>query len=242
LRSLLSYLYIAPAVIVITIGFGLVSLALSLFGAPENRLHEIARIWARWLLRLSFVDVEIEGLEKLDPSRNYVLVANHASFMDTPVIIASLPLQFRFFAKLGLFQIPMIGTHLGRAGHFPVDRGNARASLKSMSDAARAIALRNVSVLLFPEGGRSETGHLQDFKEGAAYIAIKSGVPLLPIGIVGTRQVLPMHSLGVRPGKVLLRIGDVIETKDLTLAARHELSERSRQQVAALLHVESHEP
>lgn len=234
MRAIVSYLFIAPAIVAITIGFGLVSLVLSLCGAHENRLHDIARIWARWLLRISFVRVEIEGLEKLDPARNYVLVANHASYMDTPVIVASLPLQFRFFAKLGLFQIPMIGTHLGRAGHFPVDRGNVRASLKSMSDAARAIALRKVSVLLFPEGGRSEQG-LQEFKEGAAYIAIKSGVPLLPIALIGTRQVLPMHTLGVRPGLVRLRIGDVIETKDLTLAERHELSEQARQQVATLI-------
>jgi 1-acyl-sn-glycerol-3-phosphate acyltransferase len=234
LLALLSYLFIAPAIVASTIAFGLVSLVLSLCGARENRLHEIARMWARWLLRLSFVQVEIDGLEKLDPARNYVLVSNHASYMDTPVVIASLPLQFRFFAKLGLFQIPLLGTHLGRAGHFPVDRGNARASLKSMSSAAGAIALRSVSVLLFPEGGRSETG-LREFKEGAAYIAIKSGVPILPIGIVGTRQVLPMHSLGVRPGLVRLRIGDVIETKDLTLAARHELSERARREVGALI-------
>lgn len=234
MRPILSYLFIAPAVIVITIGFGLISLTLSLFKSHENRLHEVARVWAHWLLKLAFVRTEIEGLDKLDLSRNYVLVANHASYMDTPVIIAALPLQFRFFAKLGLFQIPMIGTHLGRAGHFPVDRGNARASLKSMSDAARAIAIRNVSVLLFPEGGRSESG-LQEFKEGAAYIAIKSGVPLLPIGLVGTRQVLPMHSLGVRPGLVRIRIGDVIETRDLPLSARAQVSERARDQVAALI-------
>ena len=234
LRPLLSYLFIAPAIIFITTVFGMLSLCLSLLGARENRLHEIARVWARWLLKLSFVETEVEGLEKLDPARNYVLVANHASYMDTPVVMAHIPLQFRFFAKLGLFQIPLLGTHLGRAGHFPVDRGNVRASLKSMAEAARAISARGVSVLLFPEGGRSEVG-LRDFKEGAAYIAIKAGVPLLPIGLVGTREILPMHSLGVRPGVARVRIGDVIETSGMTLADRNQLSDAARRQVAMLI-------
>ena len=220
--------------IFLTAAFGILSLACSLCGAKEDQLHRIARVWARCVLQVSFVRVDIEGLEKLDPARNYVLVANHASYMDTPVIVASIPLQFRFFAKLGLFQIPLLGTHLGRAGHFPVDRGNARASLRSMADAAKAIAARNLSVLLFPEGGRSEVG-LRDFKEGAAYIAIKSGVPMTPIALAGTRKVLPMHSLAVRPGVVRLRIGDAIETSGMSLSDRNRLSEMARDRVAQMI-------
>jgi 1-acyl-sn-glycerol-3-phosphate acyltransferase len=116
-----------------------------------------------------------------------------------------------------------------------VDRGNARASLKSMSDAAKAIAARNVSVLIFPEGGRSESGELQEFKEGAAYIAIKAGVPLLPIGLVGVRRILPMHSTRVRPGRVRVRIGDPIETSEMSLSDRNQLNLEARRQVAELI-------
>ncbi len=235
LPLLFSYLFIAPAVLLTTTAFGLVSLVCSLCGARENRLHEIARTWSRWLLKVSGIRVQIEGLDKLDPSRSYVLAANHASYMDTPVALAAIPLQFRFFAKLGLFSIPLLGTHLGRAGHFPVDRGNARASLKSMAEAARAISARKVSVLLFPEGGRSESGTLQEFKEGVAYIAIKAGVPLLPIALAGTHQVLPMHSGRVRPGTVRVLIGDLIETTGLSLADRGELTDSARRQIEDLL-------
>jgi len=223
MQFLLSYLFIAPAVIGCTIAMGIVSLIASLFGAHENKLHRIAQSWSRLLLKFSFIRTEVIGLEKLDPNRSYVLAANHQSYMDTPVIMANIPLQFRFFAKLGLFSIPLLGTHLGRAGHFPVDRGNPRASLKSMSDAAKAIAERHASVLVFPEGGRS-LDHLQEFKEGAAYMAIKAGVPAVPVAIVGTREILRMHTSRVRPGSAKLIICDPIDTSHLTIRDRDHLT------------------
>jgi len=164
-----------------------------------------------------------EGVEKLDPEKGYVLVANHSSYMDIPVIMAALPLQFRFFAKQGLFKIPFLGTHLKRAGHIPVARGDARASLKSMSEGARLIRERNVSVLLFPEGGRS-VDKLAEFKEGTAYIAIKATVPAVPIGLEGMRKIMKMHTSFVYPGTVHLRVGDAIETSHLTLRDRESLT------------------
>jgi 1-acyl-sn-glycerol-3-phosphate acyltransferase len=163
-----------------------------------------------------------------------VLVANHESYMDIPAVLALIPLQIRFFAKNGLFRIPLLGGHLKRAGHLPVVRGNPRASLKSLSEGARLMRERGVSVLLFPEGGRSP-GQLREFKEGAAYLAIKAGAPAVPIGIVGTRAVLPMASFHVRPHAVTVRIGDPISTDGLKLDARAELSHTLRNKVAELI-------
>ena len=140
MRFLLSYLYIAPVIFGSTAVMGLISLISSLLGAGEDRLHRLAQIWSNMMLRLAFIRTEVSGLENLDPNQNYVFVANHASYFDTPVMIASLPFQFRFFAKLGLFSIPLMGTHLGRAGHFPVDFDSVRASLKSMAQGARAVS------------------------------------------------------------------------------------------------------
>jgi 1-acyl-sn-glycerol-3-phosphate acyltransferase len=230
---LFSYLFTAPAIILATIVMGTLSLAVSLFGSKENLQHEFARIWSRIILRSGFVQVKCEGVEKLDPQKSYVLVCNHASYMDTPVILASIPLQFRFFAKQGLFHVPLMGTHLKRAGHFAVVFDNPRASLRSMAAGARAIMEKKVSVLLFPEGGRSENG-LTDFKEGAAYIAIKAGVPIVPMGLIGTREVLPMHTLGVRPGTVTLRVGDPIETAHLSLRDRTPLTAELYRRIAEL--------
>ncbi len=107
------------------------------------------------LLAAGFVRVRAEGAEETRPHASYVFVANHGSYMDIPAVLAALPHQFRFFAKKGLFKIPFLGFHLKHAGHLPVDRTNARNSLKSMSEGARIVRERGISVLLFPEGGRS---------------------------------------------------------------------------------------
>ncbi len=210
-----------------------VSLIVSIFDRTGNTQHRVARFWARVLLRLGGIRCAVYGAEKVDPNRAYVLVSNHASYMDTPVIVSAIPLQFRFFAKKGLFSIPFIGWHLGQAGHLQVARGDARASLKSMSEGAKLIRERGVSVLIFPEGGRTEAG-LRPFKEGGAYIAIKAGVPAVPVALVNTRKVLPMHSLMLRPGAVEIHLGDPIETAGMTVQDRGRLNEMLQERVAEL--------
>jgi len=127
-----------------------------------------------------------------------------------------------------------MGWHLRWAGHIPVDRSNARASLKSMGEGARIISQRHISMLLFPEGGRSATG-LRPFKEGAVYIAIKAGVPVVPVAIVGLRALLPMGSGHIRSGRVTVRVGDPIPTTGLKLDARGELTARLHDRIAAML-------
>jgi 1-acyl-sn-glycerol-3-phosphate acyltransferase len=231
LRSLLvSTPLIALATVVMWTG----SMVSSLFDPSGRTQHRMAQIWGKLLLAVSFIRVRVEGLDRIDPHANYVFVANHASYMDIPAILARLPHQFRFFAKKGLFSIPFLGWHLKRAGHLPVDRSNARNSLKSMSEGARIVAERRVSVLLFPEGGRTPEG-LRPFKEGAAYIAIKAGVPVVPMAIGGMRPLLPMGSIHLRSGRAVLRIGEPISTKGLKLHDREALTERMRDAVVQLL-------
>jgi 1-acyl-sn-glycerol-3-phosphate acyltransferase len=228
-----SMLFSTPLLFLATIFMGTVSLLASLVDGSGRSQHAIARVWARMLLAVCFIRVRVEGLEKLDPHASYVFVANHASFMDIPAILARLPYQFRFFAKKGLYKIPFLGTHLKRAGHLPVDRSNVRASLKSMSEGAQYIMQRQISVLLFPEGGRSQHT-LQEFKEGAAYIAIKAGVPAVPMGLVGMRELLPMGAGHIRAGRTVLRIGDPIPTAGLKLSDRGELNQKLHLEVARL--------
>lgn len=232
-RALRSYLWTLPLIALATIVMGTLSVAASFFDRSGNRSHEFARAWARLLLRIGFVHVEVEGMEKLDPSLPYVLVSNHTSYFDTPAVIATIPLQFRFFAKKGLFQIPFLGTHLSRAGHFPIVREDPRASLNVMSDAARRIREQKISVLMFPEGGRSER-RLREFKEGAAHLAIRAQVPTVPVGIVGAREVLRMHTHHVIPGVIRLRVGDPIQTEGMLKGQRHELTRQLLLRVAEL--------
>jgi 1-acyl-sn-glycerol-3-phosphate acyltransferase len=124
--------------------------------------------------------------------------------------------------------------HLSRAGHIPVPREDPRASLRALSDAARILRERGVSVLVFPEGGRTN-GEMREFKEGAAYIAIKAGVPAVPVVLHNTRPILPMGSLIVRPGRVHLEILDPIPTQGLTLHDRARLNADLRARIGAAL-------
>lgn len=231
LRSLL---ITEPLIIAATIVFGAISLTVSFFDPTRRKQNAIARAWARVLLAVSRVKVRVEGLEKIKEDGSYVFVSNHLSYMDTPVALANIPVQFRFLAKRGLFQIPFMGWHLARAGHIPVPRGDARAAVKTMTLAAQVVREQKISLLIFPEGGRSRKGEMRPFMEGAAYIAIRAGVPLVPIGLQGTREVLPYGSGNIRGGAVILRIGDPIPTDQATLRDRVHLTELLRERIIKL--------
>jgi 1-acyl-sn-glycerol-3-phosphate acyltransferase len=231
LRSLL---ITEPLIIAATIVFGAISLTVSFFDPTRRKQNAIARAWARVLLAVSRVKVRVEGLEKIKEDGSYVFVSNHLSYMDTPVALANIPVQFRFLAKRGLFQIPFMGWHLARAGHIPVPRGDARAAVKTMTLAAQVVREQKISLLIFPEGGRSRKGEMRPFMEGAAYIAIRAGVPLVPVGLQGTREVLPYGSGNIRGGAVILRIGDPIPTDQATLRDRVHLTELLRERIIKL--------
>ena len=227
-----TWLFTLPLIVLVTIAMATVSLAVSFFDRTGNRMHDLARVWSRMLLKIAFVRVQTEGMDKLDPASSYVLVANHTSYYDTPIILANVPLQFRFFAKQGLFQIPFLGTHLKRAGHFPVMFDDPRASLKSMLEGARQIKARGLSVLVFPEGGRSLTS-LEEFKEGAAHMAIKAGVPIVPIAVVGARKILPMHGKTIYSGKVRLCVCNPIPTAEMGSRDRAGLTQTALEEISA---------
>lgn len=228
------YLIRALLVALSTIFWGSLSLMLSFFDDTGRKQIEMARRWARSLLTIGGVKVRVEGLERIAPDGSYVIASNHLSYMDTPVVLANIPVQFRFLAKRGLFQIPFLGTHLARAGHIPVPREDPRAAVKTMSTAAEVIRSRGISMLVFPEGGRSRDGTMMPFKEGAAYIAIKAGVPIVPVTLIGTREVLPFGAGRIRPGKVELRIGEPIATGALSLKDRGAVTEEIRRRIVEM--------
>jgi 1-acyl-sn-glycerol-3-phosphate acyltransferase len=231
-----SILVSSPLIVLSTVVLGTLSILASLVDKSGRTQHRLARLWGKILLAVSFIRVRAEGLEKLDPSGTYVFVANHGSLMDIPALLKTLRYEFRFFAKKGLYKIPFLGTHLRRAGHLPVDRSSARASLKSMTEGAHIIAEKQISVLLFPEGGRvSEEEGTREYKEGAAYIAIKAGVPIVPIAIIGMRPLLPMGSLHIKSGRVTVRVGEPISTANLKIGDRVELTQRLAAEIAGML-------
>ena len=140
-------------------------------------------------------------LQHIDPNGSYIFMANHTSYIDTPVVLANISVQFRFLAKRGLFQIPFLGTHLSRAGHIPVPREDPRAAVKTLQLAAETIQQKKISLLIFPEGGRSPDGVLAPFKEGGAYIAIRAGVPVVPLVLMAADTSSPMAAESSSPAK-----------------------------------------
>jgi len=234
-RVLRAFFITDPLIVVATILYGSASFLVSFFDPQKRRQNALERAWGRALLKVSGVKVKVEGLEKIARDGSYIFVSNHLSYMDTPVALGTIPVRFRFLAKRGLFQIPFLGWHLGRAGHIQVPREDARAAVKTMQLAAQVVKEEGISLLIFPEGGRSRTGEMRDFKEGAAFIAIKAGVPLVPVALQGTREILPFGSGVVRSGKVTMRIGDPIPTAGAAAHDRMRLTEEVRHRIVGLL-------
>lgn len=226
-----SGLIFAPLYGLATAGYGLVSMACSRFDATGARQHRVAQAWARMLLRLGGIRVEVEGLENLTPGPQ-VIICNHLSYMDVPVLFAVLPLQFRILAKQGLFKIPFLGGHLRRAQHLPVDQSNVRASMRSLHQAAAAVAA-GLPLFIFPEAGRSFSGAMQPFVPGAFFIAIQAQVPIVPIVLIGTYEILRPTTAHLRPGRARLLIGPPIPTTGLTRHDAPALAQQLHDQMAA---------
>ena len=230
-----AYLITDPFIILSTMFMGTISLASSLFDGRGRLQHKLAQVWGRMLCFAARVRLDVQGAGKVEAGRPYIFVANHASFMDIPVVLKALPVEIRFLAKKSLFSVPFMGWHLHRAGHVPVDLDDPRGAVRTLSAAARLVRESGIPVLLFPEGGRVVKG-LDPFKDGAAYLAIKSGATIVPVGIAGTRHVLPMDRFFfIRPGRVTVRIGDPIPVSGISLKDREALTRRLREAVAGLL-------
>lgn len=220
-----------PLIIVCTAVMGSINLIVALRDTNGDSQLKVARVWARMVLFFGGAKVKTVGREKIEKGVSYVIVSNHVSYMDTPLLLAHLPVNFRFMAKQELFKVPFIGHHLAKAGHISVPLDDWRAALKVLSTVGVILVERGQSVLMFPEGGRSENGELLDFKDGAAYLAIKGEVKILPVCIIGIHAVLPMHSGHMRPGKVTLRIGDPIDVTGLKTSDRADLTERLKHRI-----------
>lgn len=210
-------------------------MAVAVFDHSSRAQIRMARIWARSLLWIVGVKVEVEGLDNVRGIEQCVWASNHVSYMDTPVMLGFIPVQFFFLAKSELFKIPFMGWHLQRAGHVSVPIEDPKASLRTLTQAAKLLKERGVAVLFFPEGGRSESGELQEFKDGAAYIAIKAQVPVIPMALIGIRDILPMNTLDFKRGTVKLRFGKPISTAGLTAQSRTEITTLTRAQIVDML-------
>ncbi|MEX1258621.1 MAG: lysophospholipid acyltransferase family protein [Gemmatimonadota bacterium] len=193
------------------------------------------RAWARAVLRLAGVKVRLLGDERMDWDRPLVVVANHQSWFDVFALAAYLPTKARFVAKQELGRIPIFGKAWKACGHISVDRSDRKQAVESLQHAGRRVRDEKLVMILFPEGTRSPDGRLQPFKKGAFVLAIETGVPLVPLGITGSREVMAKGSFRIHPGEITIRVGEPIGVEGLGHENRDELLKRSRAAVAALI-------
>lgn len=228
-------LAIIPFALFLTLLVSLITLfaTLVLRRGPSS-VQGLAAWWAGSICKASGVEVAVSGTEELEPEKPYIFAANHQSQFDILVLQGFLGIDFRWLAKKELFRVPVWGPAMRRAGYIPIDRSHGRQAIKSLDEAAQKIAA-GTSVVIFPEGTRSKDGRLQDFKAGAMVLAIKSGVPIVPVAIIGTHEILPKGKLLMSPGKVQIRIGRPIATKNCSARDKHDLARISQKAVAELL-------
>ena len=182
--------------------WGTVSVLGSLVSSTGRLQHACMRRWARDNLWLSRVRVEIEGLEHVDPRAPQLFVSNHSGLHDILALAANLPIQFRWVAKKSLFSVPFMGWHMRRSGYIPIDRENPREAARSILEAARTIH-GGVPAIAFPEGTRSRSGELGEFRSGAFALALRAAVPLVPVAVEGSYRVIAPKTLQVNPGVVV---------------------------------------
>lgn len=186
-----------------------VTLLVLLFPRLSDLSMRAGKIWSRSMLRAVGARITYEGLEhKLDSPCVYI--SNHQSMVDVWALISILPNSTRFVAKRELFRIPVFGWVLRSAEFTPVDRGNPAEAIRALSTAAARVRAGR-SIVLFPEGTRSRDGSLRPFKKGAFYLALAAGVPVVPVAITGSFDVLPPGSLRVRPGAVRVSFQPAID-------------------------------
>jgi 1-acyl-sn-glycerol-3-phosphate acyltransferase len=231
----LTYLFFIPLMALATAVFGCLSLLCSLWDRSGRQQHAIARLWARILLWISLSPVKVIHPENLRQPGAAVYICNHLSYMDVPVLFSRLPFQLRILARHDLWKIPFVGWHLNRSGQIPVDSSNIRSSVASLNRGVAALQA-GMPLVVFPDGGRSPDGRVRPFIAGAAWMAIRAGVPIVPLTLVGTHELLPMHVYHLTPRPLLLVAGEPISTEGCTTRDAAALTQRVFETVSSMYH------
>ena len=220
----LTYLVLLPLIALATICFGCVSLIAGLWDKSGRQQHAIARAWANTLLLISLSPVTLVHPERLRPE-TAVYASNHLSYYDTPVLFSRLPFQFRILAKQSLWKIPFVGWYLNRSGQVPIDPKSGRSAIAGLLRGVKTLQA-GLPLFIFPEGGRAADGSMTPFQSGAAFMAIKAQVPLVPLALIGTYELLPIHTYYLLPRPLKIVIGEPIPTTGLTTRDADALTSR----------------
>jgi len=217
--------------VLITVPAALLMIVIVPFDPHGKYAYGIGRFWTWAILRLGGVSLRVIGLDRINPRQPYVFMVNHQSNIDIPVLIQSLTAhQLRWIAKKELLWIPFFGWALWASKHILVDRADPRSAAKSFKTAGERIRV-GLSVVVFPEGTRSRNGSLLEFKKGGLLLALKTGTPIVPVTINGSRRVLPPGAWRLRAGTIEVIISKPIAVKGFRPGNLRELSTQIREAV-----------
>lgn len=201
---------------------------------PRGRMvFRVARAWSHGVLASSGVRLSSDYAVELDPRQRYIFMANHQSLFDIPALIVAAPTETRFLAKRSLFQIPLFGWALAAGGFVSVDRrggGRAHEGFRRALEQLRSGA----SILVFPEGTRSLDGRLLPFKRGGLLLALRSGLPIVPVGVRGTLEIRRRGSYRIDPGPIAVRYGRPIDPGEFGVRELRSLEATLRERIAEL--------
>lgn len=220
----------AIVVVIVTVIGGSAAILISIFDRYSPMIYKgVIQTWSKAILIAANIRAEVSGKENIKPGNSYIVISNHQSHLDIPVLVYNLPLRLTFLAKKELFKIPFFGWGMQAAGVLKVDRSNKSKAVQTLKKAERIIVERKFSVMAFPEGTRSNDGAIHDFKKGSFVMAISTGLPILPVSIKGTYDMLPKKKLQIKPGKVRVKIYPPIDTREYRLEDRQDLVKKSHQ-------------
>lgn len=194
-----------PIFAVATIVMGLGSSIAAVFDRSGRTSHQFAKYWSRFIFWGVGIDVQLKGVENIPSNQAVIFAANHQSTLDIPAMFGYLPAQFRIMAKQILFRVPFLGWHLYLSGNIPIDRKNTKKAFRSVFRASARIR-DGISLFVFAEGTRSRDGKLQRFKRGSFTLAKKLNVPVVPVAIQGTFDLMPADAILAKSGKILIQI------------------------------------
>ena len=194
----------------------------------------VPRAWSKLMLRAAGVRVELENAEMIDPEAPQVVVVNHVSWFDVPALAAFLPGPYLFVAKKEIERAPLFGHALKSCGHIFIDRKDRGQAMASLGNARQRLEDDGPSIIMFPEGTRSDSGELQRFKKGAFVLAIQAGADVVPTAIFGSRDIMRKGSFWIRPGVIRVKFGEPISVGEYTVDGRNELTDRAWDAMKAL--------
>jgi 1-acyl-sn-glycerol-3-phosphate acyltransferase len=224
--------FIVSAALCITAVAAAFVVVINIFSTAEKHGRRIGRSWAKLLLYISGVKIEIIGAENIVSGKPHVIMANHQSDFDILICMAGIPLDFIWTAKKELFHVPVFGKAMRASGFIEIDRQDHEKAIKSLAQAAEKLR-EGISVASFPEGTRSRDGRLLPFKQGMFYLAIQTGIPIVPISIIGSGKIMSKTSWQVNRGEIIMVIDKPIDVSGDTIETRAPLMEKVRDVIAA---------